>query len=214
MQFWPLRKKIRCKKRLTKINQYLIRMRRMAQTNQPLLVSNTRKVERREKRREAKALIAAKLDNVIERQLLDRLKAGVYKEMYQFPVAAFDKALKTSDELKLSKDIDSINYKKQQKKSLEVKLKKKVSEDGEEDDEEDEEMDYEDEEDEEEEQTGKVRQKVHEFVPADEFEESDEEDSDIEDYDEESDDEELEKQLKKQVEKMIKKSKPKVEISY
>ena len=102
LQYFPKAIIHRNKQRLTKIHQYLIRMRKIKlkelNGRKARMVGIHRKVEQREERRERKALVAAKLEQSIEKELVGRLAKGTYGDIYNFPEVPYQKALENLED--------------------------------------------------------------------------------------------------------------------
>jgi len=98
LQYFPKALVHRNKQRLTKIHQYLLRMRKLklkelAGHKAKIVHAPTRKIKQREERREQKALVAARITQKVEQELVDRLANGTYGDMYNFEQTTFNKAL-------------------------------------------------------------------------------------------------------------------------
>lgn len=95
LEHWPAFLQAKCKLRLAKTLEYLKRMRKIAldEANAPVLKVRAKKVLKREASREARAKKVAQLENVIERELLERLQKGVYGDIYNLPQRVFETVL-------------------------------------------------------------------------------------------------------------------------
>jgi len=102
LMYFPKNMQHRNKQRLTKIHQYLIRMRKIKLKQRAgkgvKLTRVHRKVEQREERREKKALVAANLEKSIETELVSRLAKGTYGDIYNFPEVPYQKALEEAED--------------------------------------------------------------------------------------------------------------------
>lgn len=96
LQYWPEYYIHKAKQRLTKMTQYLLRKKRLMLRTKTRLVGVKKKVERREAKREKKAVVAAKVESAIEKELLDRLRTGAYGDIYNYPQEQYENALDTA----------------------------------------------------------------------------------------------------------------------
>lgn len=105
LMYWPKFLVHKTKQRLTKMTQMRIRMRKLALKTREKVMTLPRKEQWRERRREEKAQTAAVLDKSIEKELLERLKKGVYNDIYNYPVKEYEKIL-DMDELDIVEEED------------------------------------------------------------------------------------------------------------
>lgn len=92
------------KQRLTKIFQYLLRIRKLSALPRPKLIPLQKNVEKVDRKREARAEVVARIDNAIEDELLKRLQSGTYGDIYNFPMEQYNKALER--EVKKARELD------------------------------------------------------------------------------------------------------------
>jgi len=93
LQWWDRRHVNKVKARLLRLKQYLMRKKKMLQEPDVEYVSVNKRQEDKLLRREAKAERAARIELEVEKELLERLRKGVYDPVVNYNPQAFDKIL-------------------------------------------------------------------------------------------------------------------------
>ncbi|KAF8623927.1 hypothetical protein AX17_007255 [Amanita inopinata Kibby_2008] len=113
---WPNFTIHKCKQRITKITQYLIKMRRLKLRQEPQLIGVKKKLDRREAVKERKALAAAHLERSIEKELIERLKSKAYgdaplnvNEHVWKAILDREKGFHKSDSYKIASELDMVD---------------------------------------------------------------------------------------------------------
>lgn len=111
LRYWDRWIRARVKLRYLRTRDYLKHMRRLALSRQKKIETINKKSERRELRREEKALRVAKLSRTVENELLERLRAATSsKEIYNIDQSAFEEALETEELEELGDDEEEVVY--------------------------------------------------------------------------------------------------------
>lgn len=106
LEYWPAHLINRCKQRLTRIRQTLVKMRKMAlQENQVTLVPIKSKTVKREASREAKAERAAHVEKAVQNELLERLRQGKFG-IYNYPFTQFNSAVDELNPDELEQEVE------------------------------------------------------------------------------------------------------------
>ncbi|KAJ3675155.1 hypothetical protein LUZ60_004197 [Juncus effusus] len=109
LEYWPKLLVHKIKQRLTKMTQYRIRMVKLSKKVREKIMTVPRKEKKREARREEKALKAAQIENVIEKELVERLLKGVYpeaNEMSNLDPKMFNKILDELQEKEVEHEVE------------------------------------------------------------------------------------------------------------
>jgi protein MAK16 len=93
LQYWDEWLIEKVKQRYVRIVETLERMRKLRQAPKVKEIAIKRRVEKRTKAREQKALSVAHVDYVTKQELLKRLREGVYGEIYNMEKEEFEEAL-------------------------------------------------------------------------------------------------------------------------
>lgn len=99
LQYWSPFLRHRCCLRVDRMTEVMKRMRRIENSgSEPILLPRKTKKIKQARSREQRALEVARIQTVIEKELLERLQKGVYGEIYNFNTNAFDKLIKGGKE--------------------------------------------------------------------------------------------------------------------
>lgn len=136
LQYWPKFLTHKCKQRLTRLTQVALRMRRLEKEElrlgEKIVPRLAPKIRRREDTRERKAERAAKVERAIERELVERLRSGVYgdkplnvnEKMWEKVLAGMER----EGEVVRDKDLDK-GIEEEEEDELEMELEEELDDD-------------------------------------------------------------------------------------
>ena len=106
LEYWPSHLINRCKQRLTRIRQTIVRMRKLAlRDGQRTLIPIKTKTVKREAAREAKAERAAQVEKTVQKELLERLRQGKFG-IYNYPFNQFNTAVEELPEEEVEQEYE------------------------------------------------------------------------------------------------------------